>query len=134
MSVVVGYVPDATGVLALREATQQARWRDAELVVVNVVGAAAGYSVPTAADEQNLDAVAARLTAEGTRFSIRQSEQTLDRPSEVILAVAAETGAELIVVGVRRTSPVVKAVLGSTVQRVLADAPCPVLCVRADEE
>src|SRR3954462_15100805 len=37
MSVVVGYVPDATGLLALQEARQQAQWRATELVVVNVV-------------------------------------------------------------------------------------------------
>jgi nucleotide-binding universal stress UspA family protein len=132
MSVVVGYVPDATGLLAVREAAQQAQWRDTELVLVNVVGAA-GYVVPTAADERTLDAVSGRLTEQGVRFTVRQVEQSLDRPSEVILAVAEETGAELIVVGVHRTSPVVKAVLGSTVQRVLADATCPVLCVRAVE-
>src|SRR3954451_15523036 len=133
MSVVVGYVPDATGLLALQEARQQAQWRATELVVVNVVGAA-GYAVPTAADERNLDAVSERLTEQGVRFSIRQAEQSSDRPSEVILEAAADTDAELIVVGVRRTSPVVKAVLGSTVQRVLADATCPVLCVRAEEQ
>jgi nucleotide-binding universal stress UspA family protein len=133
MSVVVGYVPDATGLLAVREGAQQAQWRGTELVLVNVVGAA-GYAVPTAADERTLDAVAAQLTEQGVRFSVRQVEQSLDRPSEVILAVAEETDAELIVIGVHRTSPVVKAVLGSTVQRVLADATCPVLCVRAVEE
>ena len=133
MSVVVGYVPDATGLLAVREGAQQAQWRDTELVLVNVVGTA-GYVVPTAADERTLDAVAGRLTEQGVRFSVRQAEQSLDRPSEVILAVADETAAELIVIGVHRTSPVVKAVLGSTVQRVLADATCPVLCVRATEE
>ena len=130
MSVVVGYVPDATGLLAVQEGARQAQWRDTELVLVNVVGAA-GYVIPTAADEKTLDAVAARLTEQGVRFAIRQEEQSPDRPSEIILAVAEETGADLIVVGVRRTSPVVKAVLGSTVQRVLADATCPVLCVRA---
>jgi nucleotide-binding universal stress UspA family protein len=133
MSVVVGYVPDATGLLAVREGAQQAQWRDTELVLVNVVGAA-GYAVPTAADERTLDAVAERLTAQGVRFTVRQAEQSSDRPSEVILEVAEQTGADLIVIGVHRKSPVVKAVLGSTVQRVLADATCPVLCVRATEE
>ena len=133
MSVVVGYVPDATGLLAVQEGAEQARWRDTELILVNVVGAA-GYVVPTAADERTLDAVSERLTAQGVRYSIRQAEESSDRPSEVILAVAEQSAAELIVIGVRRTSAVVKAVLGSTVQRVLADANCPVLCVRAAEE
>lgn len=133
MSVVVGYVPDETGLLAVREGAQQARWRDSELILVNVVGAA-GYVVPTAADEKTLDAVSERLTEQGVRFSIRQAEESAERPSEVILAVAEESAAELIVVGVRRTSPVAKAVLGSTVQRVLADASCPVLCVRASDD
>jgi nucleotide-binding universal stress UspA family protein len=133
MSVVVGYVPDATGLLAVSEAAQQAQWRDTEVVLVNVVGTA-GYAVPTAADERTLDAVEERLTEQGVRYSLRQPQQSLDRPAEVLLGVAEETGAELIVLGVRRTSPVVKAVLGSTVQRVLAEARCPVLCVRATEE
>src|SRR5581483_7275000 len=130
MTVVVGYVPDATGLLAVDEAARQAQWRGTDVVLVNVVGPA-GYSVPTAAEEKTIDAVSKRLADHGVAFSVRQPEQVLERPAEVLLEVAEETGAELIVVGVRRTSPVVKAVLGSTVQRVLADATCPVLCVRA---
>ena len=39
----------------------------------------------------------------------------------------------LAVVGIHRRSPVGKALLGSTAQRVLLDAPCPVLAVRAAE-
>jgi nucleotide-binding universal stress UspA family protein len=52
----------------------------------------------------------------------------------MLLAAARDAGAELIVLGIKRRSPVVKAVLGSTVQRVLVDAHCPVLCVRAVDE
>ena len=133
MTVVVGYVPDATGLLAVDEAARQAQWRGTDVVLVNVVGPA-GYSVPTAAEEKTIDAVSKRLADHGVAFSVRQPEQVLERPAEVLLEVAEETGAELIVVGVRRTSPVVKAVLGSTVQRVLADATCPVLCVRATDD
>ena len=133
MTVVVGYVPDATGLLAVDEAARQAQWRGTDVVLVNVVGPA-GYSVPTAAEEKTIDAVSKRLADHGVAFSVRQPEQVLERPAEVLLEVAEETDAELIVVGVRRTSPVVKAVLGSTVQRVLADATCPVLCVRATDD
>jgi nucleotide-binding universal stress UspA family protein len=133
MTVVVGYVPDASGLLAVQEAGRQAQWRDTELIVVNVV-TAAGFALPTAADEKTLDGVGRQLTEQGVRFSIRQVEQTTERASEMLLAAARDAEAELIVLGIKRRSPVVKAVLGSTVQRVLVDAHCPVLCVRAVDE
>jgi nucleotide-binding universal stress UspA family protein len=132
MTVVVGYVPDATGYLAVTEAARQAQWRGTEVVVVNVIGPG-GYTTPTPADEQQLDALAARLTDDGVRFSIRHLDQELDHVSDEILRVARETGADLIVVGMHRRSAVAKMVLGSNAQRVLLEASCPVLSVRADE-
>jgi nucleotide-binding universal stress UspA family protein len=53
-------------------------------------------------------------------------------PAEDLIAVAEETDAELIVIGLRRRTPVGKLILGSNAQRVLLDAPCPVLAVKAD--
>jgi nucleotide-binding universal stress UspA family protein len=52
-------------------------------------------------------------------------------PAEAILRVAAEKDARLIVIGVRRRTPVGKLILGSTSQQVLLDASCPVLAVKA---
>ena len=131
MTVVVGYVPDATGYLAVTEAARQAQWRGTDVVVVNAVDTS-GYARPTAADEQDLDALAARLTAEGVPHEIRHLDVGATRAGDVVLAVAEEVSAELIVVGIHRRSPVGKALLGSTAQRVLLDAPCPVLAVRTD--
>lgn len=131
MTVVVGYVPDATGLLAVTEGAREARWRDTELVIVNVV-VEAGYTKPTAAQEQDLDALDARLTAEGVRHSIRHVDQSAGVPvSDEILGVAEETGATLIVVGLRRRSAVAKALLGSNAQRLILEADCPVLAVRS---
>ncbi len=48
-----------------------------------------------------------------------------------MLKTAESTNAEFIVIGLRRRSPVGKLLLGSNAQRVLLDAGCPVLAVKA---
>ena len=133
MTVVVGYVPDATGFLAITEAVQQARWRQTEVVIVNVIDES-GYVKPTAADEQDLDAVARRLTEDGVRFSVRHVNQDSRWASDEILKAAEGTGADLVVVGLQRRSPVGKALMGSNAQRILLGATCPVLAVRAPDD
>jgi nucleotide-binding universal stress UspA family protein len=129
VSIVVGYVPDATGFLAVTEALRQARWRGSDVVVVNTVDRA-GYTKPTAADERDLDALAERMETEGVAYRIVHRDEPSVPVSDVILEIAEEVDAELIVVGLHRLSPVRKALLGSTAQRVLLEATCPVLAVR----
>jgi len=53
-------------------------------------------------------------------------------PAEDIIAVAQEVSADFIVIGLRRRSPVGKLILGSNAQRILLEAPCPVLAVKAE--
>jgi nucleotide-binding universal stress UspA family protein len=132
MTVVVGYVPDATGYLAVTEAARQARWRETDVVIVNAVDSA-GYTRPTAADELDLDALAARLDTDGMPHSIRHLDIGGGTASDAVLGVAEEVGAELLVVGIRRRSPVGKALLGSNAQRIILNAACPVLTVRIDD-
>ncbi|MET1038318.1 MAG: universal stress protein, partial [Aeromicrobium sp.] len=43
-----------------------------------------------------------------------------------------DTGASLIVVGIRPRTPVGKLLLGSVAQRLILDAECPVLAVKPD--
>jgi nucleotide-binding universal stress UspA family protein len=132
VTVVVGYVPDATGYLAVTEAAREALWRETDVVVVNVVDSA-GYTRPTAADERDLDALAARLAAQGVPHRIRQLDVGAETAADAVLGVAREVSAELLVVGSHRRSPVGKALLGSNAQRILLNATCPVLAVRADD-
>jgi nucleotide-binding universal stress UspA family protein len=127
MTVVVGYVPTETGFSAVTEAERQARCRDVAVLIVNVVGTA-GFNVPTAADQQDLDAVAAHLTASGVRNSMRHVTDDAP-PAEIILNVAREVGASLIVLGLHQRSWIAKRVLGSTARSVVLNAPCPVLIV-----
>jgi nucleotide-binding universal stress UspA family protein len=133
MTVVVGYVPDSTGYLAVTEAVRQAGWRHTDVIVVNAVDKA-GYTKPTAADELDLDAMEARLISEGVSHEIRHVDLGSGQASDAILGVADEVAAELVVVGLHRRSPVGKAFLGSNAQRVLLDSSCPVLAVRAAEQ
>lgn len=49
-----------------------------------------------------------------------------------IVGLAEEADADLVIVGGRRRSPAGKAVFGSTAQKVMLSAPCPVTFVRAD--
>jgi nucleotide-binding universal stress UspA family protein len=127
MTVVVGYVPTETGFSAVREAELEAKARDVPVVVVNVVGPA-GYTVPTAADERDLDAVTAYLTRSGIPNSLRQVTGAAS-PADVILAVAKEVGASLIVLGLHQRPRIARELLGSTTRSVVLAGPCPVLIV-----
>jgi len=63
---------------------------------------------------------------------IRQLVRGMD-PAEDLINVATDVAAEFIVIGLRRRTPVGKLILGSNAQRILLDAPCPVLAVKAVE-
>ena len=52
-------------------------------------------------------------------------------PADDLIAVAEEVDADLIVIGLRRRSPVGKLIMGSNAQQILLDASCPVLAVKA---
>ena len=51
--------------------------------------------------------------------------------AEDLVSVAESHDAELIVIGLRRRTPVGKLILGSNAQRILLDASCPVLAVKS---
>ena len=134
MAVVVGYVPTAEGRAALRQAAQECRLRNTRLVVLNSHRSGRSFHADDAARwEKELDEVRARLDAEGLEHEVRQLVQGLE-PAEDLIAVAEEVSADMIVIGLRRRSPVGKLILGSNAQRVLLDAPCPVLAVKAPDE
>jgi nucleotide-binding universal stress UspA family protein len=83
--------------------------------------------------EEELAQVRSRLESDGVRFQIRQLVRGKD-PAEDLIAAAEEIKADFIVIGLRRRTPVGKLILGSNAQRILLDAPCPVLAVKADPE
>lgn len=131
--IVVGYVPKAEGRAALRLAAEEAKLRDASLVVVNSHRGGREFDKDDAMEsEQQLEEVRSQLRAAGVAHEVRQLVRGLD-PADDLINVAAEVSADFIVIGLRRRSPVGKLVLGSNAQRILLDAPCPVLAVKAAE-
>ena len=132
-SIVVGYVPKPEGKAALRRAIDEAKMRDARLVVVNSHRGGREFGVADEmATEAALDEVRNELQGSGVEHEVRQLVRGQD-PADDLIAVAEEAGAEFIVIGLRRRTPVGKLILGSNAQRVLLDAPCPVLAVKAAE-
>jgi nucleotide-binding universal stress UspA family protein len=133
MAIVVGYVPRAEGRAALRRAAEEARLRSTRLVVINSNKGGSHLDEEDAVEhERELAEVRAQLDSEGIENEVRQLVRGLD-PAEDLIAVAQETGADFIVIGLRRRTPVGKLILGSNAQRILLEAPCPVLAVKAEE-
>jgi nucleotide-binding universal stress UspA family protein len=117
--IVVGYSSRPEGQAALKRALSEARLRGAALVVVNT------------SPEADTKGLAAELAASGVTSEIRTAADIHDSAEELI-RTAETTDAEFIVIGLRRRSPVGKLLLGSNAQRVLLDAACPVLAVKAE--
>jgi nucleotide-binding universal stress UspA family protein len=118
--IVVGYSSKPEGRAALRRAVSEARLRGAALVVVNT------------SSEADIDGgLATELAASGVSYDIKTPSEMHDSAEELIRTAEA-TDADFIVIGLRRRSPVGKLLLGSNAQRVLLDAACPVLAVKAD--
>lgn len=133
MTIVVGYVPRSEGRAALRRAAEEARLRATKLIVINSNKGGGHLDEDEAVEhERELAEVRAQLDADGIEHEVRQLVRGLD-PAEDLIAVAEETHADFIVIGLRRRTPVGKLILGSNAQRILLEAPCPVLAVKAEE-
>ena len=128
MNIIVGYRPTPEGRAALDRAVDEAHRSAARLLVVNSAEQPAGSSEPISA-ERSVDALSARLAAEGISHDIRQLDVS-DDPAKVILSSVSDPSTDLIVVGVRRRTPVGKLIFGSVAQQVLIEAECPVLAVK----
>ena len=116
--IVVGYSATAEGRAALQRALSEATLRGSELIVV--------HTVP---DTEIAD-LTKELQTSGVPHEIRSARDATD-PADEVLRAAESAAAEFIVIGLRRRSPVGKLLLGSNAQRVLLDAACPVLAVKA---
>lgn len=127
MTIAVAYRPDEFGGAALTWAVGQSQISGDPLVVINITrveprldtGFARGNHVQSLSD---------RLDNDGVEYEIRQA--TGENIADAVLFEAEQAQATMIVLGIRRRSPVGKILMGSVAQQILLDASVPVVAVK----
>jgi nucleotide-binding universal stress UspA family protein len=129
MPVVVGFIPTNEGRAALDRAIEESKLRGEKLIVVGSSKGGDEFLKLGMNFDQELNKVTDRLKTEGVEHEVHGFVRGKD-PSEDLVEIAEQTGATLIVIGLRRRSPVGKLIMGSQAQRILLDATCDVLAVK----
>ena len=128
MTIVVGYISSPQGEAALEAAIAEARSHDSPLVVLNVSRGEALVEPKRLYDEAAAE-LDKRLDDSGVQYTLRR-EVRPEPSAENILDIVTEIRPQLLVIGLRKRSVTGKLLFGSTAQRLLLDAPCPVLAVK----
>lgn len=115
MSVLVATTSSPEGAAALAAGAAEAALRNTSLLWCNV------GSTP-------VDAAATLGDTPATEVSRNRDQD----PADAVLDAVAQHQASLLVVGMKRRSPVGKLIMGSLAQRLLLDVNVPVLAVKSD--
>jgi nucleotide-binding universal stress UspA family protein len=129
-AVVVGYVASPEGEAAVKQGIAEAKLRGCMVMVVYSDHGEKLDSATAVQRAEALDRVHALLHAADVEHDLRHLVRGKDPVSDV-LDTATELNAELIVIGIRKRTPVGKLVLGSHSQSILLEASIPVLAVKA---
>lgn len=124
MSVVVGFTPTDEGRAALSAALNEAALRSTSLRILGSPPA------DNSVQAHELAATLASAAELGVEVTVRELGPDED-PGDALVDASYEDEVQLVVIGVRRRSPVGKLFLGSNAQRVLLEANCPVHAVKA---
>lgn len=129
MTVVVGYIPTREGRAALHQASAEAVLRRCDLVLVRVRRDEHDPEEVRRLEEAWVR-VRTEVAAEGLALVEHDAPESRDLAT-TLMDVAEDRSAACIVIGLRRRSAIGKLVLGSSAQRVLLEAACPVIAVKA---
>lgn len=127
-TIVIGYVPTPVGEAALEAGLAEAAAHGDDVVILNSPrrrSTVDGELIDSAAAED----LVARAAAQGVTARVDQTDHG-DDIVETFAKIADATSARLVVIGLRRRSPIGKLVTGSDAQRLLLDLDTPILAVK----
>ena len=129
MTILVAYVPRPEGRAALDKGIEIATRRNERLVVVNA-GPGGRQEDPSIVNGYEAERVEERLATLPIEAEFKQfvrGKSTIEEIEEMVAALQAS----VLVIGLRKRSPVGKLLLGSMAQEILLNVDCPVLAVKA---
>jgi len=129
VTILVAYVPRPEGQAALDKGIEIAVRRKEALVVVNT-SPGGSKDDPSMADVQDVERVEKLLMASGIDATFKQfvrGKSAIEEIEEMVDSLQVS----LLIIGLRKRTPVGKLFLGSVAQDILLTVPCPVLAVKA---
>lgn len=129
MTILVAYVPRPEGQAALDKGIEIAKRRNEHLVVVNA-SPGGKKDDPSFADVQDFERVQKVLASTGLNAELKQYVRG-NSAVEEIEAMVESLQVSLLIIGLRKRSPVGKLIMGSVAQELLLSVPCPVLAVKS---
>ena len=127
-TIVIGYVPSPVGEAALEAGLAEAAVHGDQVVILNSPRRRTTVDGDLV-DEAAADALVARASSAGVTATVDHADHG-DDLVEAFQTVVDRTAARLVVIGLRRRSPVGKLVTGSDAQRLLLDLDVPILAVK----
>ncbi len=128
MTILVAYAPRPEGQAALEKGIEIAQRRNERLMVVNATpGDGDDKSMASAHDADRVEKLLAASKVEAEFKQFGRGKSTV----EEIEALVDSLPASLLIIGIRKRSPVGKLIMGSVAQELLLSVSCPVLAVKA---
>jgi nucleotide-binding universal stress UspA family protein len=128
MTILIGYIPTPPGEAALDAGLAEAARSGDEVVILNSPRRGSHVDV-TLVDDSSAVGLLARAEEQGVTARIDHAEHGADIV-DTFTTLVTQNDARLVVIGLRRRSPVGKLVMGSDAQRLLLELDVPVLAVK----
>lgn len=127
MTILVAYVARPEGQAALDKGIEIATRRNERLVVVNAGPGGRDESIVDGYEGERLAERLSQLPIQAEFKHFVRGKSTIEEIEELVDALQVS----VLIIGLRKRSPVGKLLLGSMAQEILLNVSCPVLAVKA---